>query len=94
MDHWLGFFVLFFVFNRQLICWNIDFRPSFPGGSLVKNPPAIQKTRVQPVGQEDMLEKKMAIYSGTLAWEIPGERSLEGRLQFMESRGHKESDMT
>ena len=46
------------------------------------------------MGQEDMLEKKMAVYSGTLAWEIPGERSLEGRLQFMGSRGHKESDMT
>ena len=28
----------------------------FPGGSVVKNLPAMQKTRVQPLGQEDPME--------------------------------------
>ena len=41
---------------------------------MVKNPPAqqeMQETRVQSLGQEDPLEKKMATHSSTLAWEIP-----------------------
>ena len=37
----------------------------FPGGSVVKNPPAKQETWVQS------LEKKMATLSSILAWEIP-----------------------
>ena len=43
----------------------------FPGGSVVKNPPAEQKTQVHSLGWEDPLEKEMANYSGILAWEIP-----------------------
>ena len=38
---------------------------------MVKNLPAMQETWVRPLGQEDPLEKGMAIYSGILAWEIP-----------------------
>ena len=49
---------------------------------LVKNPPAIQKTQVQSLGQEHPLEKKMATHSSILAWEIPCTEEL-GRLQFM-----------
>ena len=37
----------------------------------VKNPPAMQETRVQSLGQEDPLEKGMATHSSTLAWRIP-----------------------
>ena len=43
----------------------------FPGGSVVKNMPAMQETRVQSLDQEDPLEKKMATHSSILAWEIP-----------------------
>ena len=43
----------------------------FPGGSMVKNLPAMQETRVQSLGWEDPLEKKMATHSSILAWEIP-----------------------
>ena len=32
----------------------------FPGGSAVKNLPAMQETRVQSQGWEDLLEKEMA----------------------------------
>ena len=31
-----------------------------PGGSVVKNLPAIQGTQVQSLGQEDLLEEEMA----------------------------------
>ena len=34
---------------------------------LVKNPPAMQETRVQSLGWEDPLEKEMAIHSSTIA---------------------------
>ena len=40
-------------------------------GSVVKNPPAMQETRIQSLGQEDPLEKEMATHSSILAWEIP-----------------------
>ena len=41
------------------------------GGSAIKNLPAMQKTQVQSLGQEDPLEKEMATHSSILAWEIP-----------------------
>ena len=37
----------------------------------VKRLPAMQKTRVQFLGQEDPLEKEMATHSNILAWKIP-----------------------
>ena len=39
----------------------------FPGGSMVKNLPAMQETQVQFLGQEDPLEKEMATHSSILA---------------------------
>ena len=38
---------------------------------MVKNPLAMQETWVQSLGQEDPLEKGMAIHSTILAWRIP-----------------------
>ena len=43
----------------------------FPGGSDVKNLPAMRKTWVQFLGQEDPLEKGMATHSSILARRIP-----------------------
>ena len=37
----------------------------------VKNPPAMQESQVQSLGQEDLLEKGMATHSSILAWRIP-----------------------
>jgi len=42
----------------------------FPGGSAVKNPPAMQETQVRSLGQENPLEEGMAIHSSILAWRI------------------------
>ena len=41
----------------------------FPGGSEGKLP-AMPETWVQSLGQEDPLEKEMAMHSSILAWEI------------------------
>ena len=38
---------------------------------LVKDLCAMQETQVQPLGQEDPLEKGMATQSSILAWRIP-----------------------
>jgi len=54
----------------------------FPGGSMVKNPPAMQETWVRSLGQQDPLEKEMATRSSILAWEIPWTEEPDG-LQFM-----------
>ena len=43
----------------------------FLGGSMVKNPPAMQEMQVRSLGWEDTLEKETAIHSSILAWEIP-----------------------
>ena len=38
---------------------------------IVKNPPAMQETQVQSLGQEDPLEEEMATHSSILARKIP-----------------------
>ena len=43
----------------------------FPGGSVVKNPPAKQEIQVRSQGQEDPLEEEMATYSSIPAWGNP-----------------------
>ena len=43
----------------------------FPGGSVVKNLPAMLEAQVRSLGQEEALEKGMAVHSSTLAWRIP-----------------------
>ena len=52
----------------------------FPGGSAVKNSPAMKEMWVQSLGQQDPLEEGMATHYSSLAWRIPliGE---PGRLQ-------------
>ena len=51
----------------------------------VKRLPAIQETWVRSLGQEDPLEKEMAIHSSTLAWKILWTEK-PGRLQSMGSQ--------
>ena len=52
---------------------------------MVKNLPAMQKTQIQCLGQEDTLEKGMATHSSILAWRIPGTEE-PGGLQSMGSQ--------
>ena len=73
-----------FMINTELVM-----AQGSPGGSMVKNRPAVQKAQVQSPGWEDLLEKEMATYSTVLAWEIPWTKEL-GSPQ---SLGSQESDM-
>ena len=52
---------------------------------MVKNRPAMQETQVQPLGQEDPLEKGVATHSSFLAWRIPWTEKPR-RLQSMGSQ--------
>ena len=59
----------------------------FPGGSAVKNLPAVQNTQETQVvcGREGPLEEEMATQSSILPWEIPWTEE-PGRLQSMRSQ--------
>ena len=58
----------------------MDLRQAY-GASLVaqtvKRLPAMRDTGVRFLGQEDPLEKEMAIHSSTLAWKIPWTEELD-----------------
>ena len=54
----------------------------FPVAQMVRNQLAMQETRVQSLGQEDLLEKEMTIHSSILAWRIPWTQK-PGGLQFL-----------
>ena len=43
----------------------------FSGGSVVKNPRAMQEARVRSLRWEGPLEKEMANHSSILSWKIP-----------------------
>ena len=68
----------------------VNIQDSFPLGltslvvQMVKNLPGVWETLVQPLGQEDPLEKGMATHSGILAWRIPWTEE-PGGLQPMRS---------
>ena len=49
---------------------------------MVKHLPTMWETRVQSLGQEDLLEKAVATHSSILAWRIPRMEE-PGRLQSM-----------
>ena len=78
-------FVLFHrwqTFHRDLL----SPRPwGFPGGSMVKNLPAMQATQFWSLGREHPLEVEIATHSSILAWEIPWTEE-PCRLQCKESQ--------
>ena len=61
----------------------------FPGGPVIKNPPAMQDMRQDPwvwsLGREDPLKEEMSTHKSIVAWEIPWTEQ-PGRLQFMGSQ--------
>ena len=56
---------------------------------MVHSLPAMQGTRIQSLGREDLLEKGMATHSRIFAWEIPWTEE-PGGLKSVESQrvGH------
>ena len=74
--------------DSSVLAWKIPGRlPSMASlvAQMVKRLPAMQETWVQLLGQEDPLEKEMAIHSSTLAWKIPWTEEPD-RLQSMRSQ--------
>ena len=59
-----------------------------------KHLPAMQETWVRSLGQEDPLEKEMAIHSRTLAWKIPLMEESNGLQSIRLYKGRKELDIT
>ena len=59
-----------------------EYQLGFPGGSDVKNSPAMQETRVQSLGWDNPLEKGMATHSSIFAWKISWTKE-PGGLQSM-----------
>ena len=59
----------------ELVVSGIYIYTGFPGGTCGKESAYKagdkRDTQVQSLGQENTLEKEMAIYSSTLAWQIP-----------------------
>ena len=46
-------------------------KKAFLVAQMVKNLPAVRRTWVQSLGQEDPLEKGMATHSSMLSWRVP-----------------------
>ena len=71
--------------------------PNNHGGFLVSQQEGIQMPMqqmwVQPLGQEDPLEKEMATHSSVLAWEMPWTDSDAGRDWGQEEEGTTEDEM-
>ena len=61
---------------------HISWIDKVPVAQMVKNLPAMQETWVRSLGQEDPLEKGLAIHSSILAWRIPWTEEPDG-LQFV-----------
>ena len=61
-----GFFILVtLIFFLPPIQWG------FPGGSGIKNPPAVQETRVRSLGRKDPLEEETAAHSNIFVCRMP-----------------------
>ena len=85
LKHMIGkSYVLLLLKFMTLIYWK-----DFPGGPVVKNPAAnagdARDSGLEFLDQENPLEKKIAIHSSILAWEIPWTEE-PGELQSMMSR--------
>ena len=69
------------VFVRMIVII-LDWECPIPFGAslvaqMVKNPSAMQETRIRSLGWEEHLEKGMATHSSILAWRIPWTEATE-----------------
>ena len=62
--------ILFLVIAHSFHEYTIVYLDSFPGGTVVKKPPAVKEMQLPSLGQKDSLEKEMETHSNILGWEI------------------------
>ena len=82
----LCLFFMYYLYEKYYIVLYNWF--GVPGGSAVKNPPAMQEpqeTWVRSLGREDPLKEGMTIHSSNLSWRIPWTED-PGRLWSMRSQ--------
>ena len=77
------------VLSRHLLRHPAFLSRYLPGGSDSKASATMRETWVQSLGQEDLLEKEIAICSSILSWKIPWTEK-PGRLQSMGSQRVRE----
>ena len=85
---WISIFFIFCFFRcipRNGIARSYDSVWTSPVAQTVKHLPTVWETWVRSLGQEDSLEKEMAIHSSILAWKIPWTDE-HSRLQSMGSQ--------
>ena len=58
-------------FRSKTFCVLLINGSGFPGGSVGKNPLAMQEMQAGSLSLEDLLEGELAIYSSILTWKIP-----------------------
>ena len=84
------------VFNEHLtFIQTVKEKWGFPDGSVVKNPPVMQKTwemQVRSLGQEDPQKKEMVSHSSILPWKTSWTEE-SGGLD-CSPWGHKQLDTT
>ena len=75
--------------TATLTVWQSFGKWTYLVAQTVKCLPTVWETRVQSLGQEDLLEKEVATHSSTLVWKILWTEEA-GRLQSMGSQkvGH------
>ena len=72
-----------FILSTSIFWASITYNGGFPGGSAIKNQPAMQEmqeTWVRSLGWEDPLEESMATHTVFFLWRIPWTEE-PGRLQ-------------
>ena len=60
----------------------------FPGGSVIKNPPANAGEWIQSLGWENPLEEEMATHSSNLAWKNPMDKAARASVLRSQRIGH------
>ena len=71
-----------YLFSASLVDWEHYIHGVFPIAQTGKNLTAMQETQVRSLGQEDPLEKGMAVHFSIPPWRIPWTEE-PGRLQSM-----------
>ena len=88
----VAYYPYIYIFSLNMYLINTYSVPrTFPGGSEIKNLPAMQEMQVLSLGREDTLEKGMEAHSSILIWEIPMDRE---SCQVIVHGVTKESDTT